>query len=196
MTETNSEVEPRDDDLSQRQKFDRLRARVEFAAVVEANRAYLQAAVPAPDETEMRGWALSCLPSTNRGHRLSTVNMRRMEVFVLFGEAEGEARGVVDGFVVVRRSLLDRPGWQDSVEEVFPDLAFDAKRPYRDAGEDQIRVWGRHDRLIAALRDEHFATAARELAASLLTGTTNHARHHNRQLADEVLGRDPRRLGG
>jgi hypothetical protein len=174
------------------QSFDRLRARGEFRAVVEANRAYLDAAVPAADETEMTGWALSCLPSTNRGHRLSTVNMRKMEVFVLLREVEAEPSGAVDGFVVVRRSILHRYARQGrSVEEVFPELEFDPKRPYRDAGDDQIRVWGSHDQLIAALKDEHFAAAARDLAAFLLTGTTNHSRHHNYQLADEVLGRRP-----
>ncbi|MER5703683.1 hypothetical protein ABT023_17315 [Micromonospora sp. NPDC002296] len=173
------------------QSFDRLRARVEFPAVVETNRAYLHAAVPAAGETEMTGWALSCLPSTGRG-RFSTLNMQRMEVLYLSSGVKAGISGAVGGFVVVRRSILHRyVGQGRSVEEVFPGLKFNSERRYETAGDDHIQVSGRHDQLIAALKDENFAAAARDFAAFLLTGTTNLSRHHNYQLADEVLGRKP-----
>ncbi|TDC02425.1 hypothetical protein E1091_00810 [Micromonospora fluostatini] len=155
--------------------------------VVAANRAYLTAAVPEPAATERDHWALSCQPTTNGG-RLSTINMRRMETFVLL-PPEGTDEDVW-GFMVVRDSVLSRyAGAGQGIEERYPDLTFDRARRYQDAGDDQVQVFGRYDELIDALAEEPFAAAARELATSLLTGRTNNARHHNYQLADRVLGR-------
>ncbi|MFU8851511.1 hypothetical protein ACNAW0_11090 [Micromonospora sp. SL1-18] len=161
-----------------------------FDQVVAANRAYLAAAVPEPIATERDHWALSCLPKTNSGRRLSTVNMKRMETFVLLRPEEADGADDVGGFMVVRASVLHRYARsRQSVEEQHPHLEFDRSRPYQDAGADQVRIWGWYDELIDALAQESFATAAREFAAALLVGTTNNARHHNYQLADQVLGR-------
>ncbi|SCL28648.1 hypothetical protein GA0070616_3734 [Micromonospora nigra] len=177
-------------DPKKQEKFARLAADPYFAQVVSANQAYLRAAVPHPAATERDHWALSCLPGTNGGRRFSTVNMMRMEVFVLFRHEEPEDDTAVHGFVVVRESVLRRYAHSgQGIEELNPNLTFDRSRPYQDAGDDQVRIWGWYDQLIAALAEEPFAVAARELAASLLTGVTNNARHHNYQLADQVLGR-------
>ncbi len=166
-----------------------------FDQVVAANRAFLEAAVLEPIPTERDHWALSCLPKTGSGQRLSTVNMKRMETFVLFRPDEADGDDDAWGFVVVRESVLHRYAASgQGVEEQYPHLKFDRSRPYQDAGADQVQIRGWWDELIDALAQESFATAARELAAPLLEGTTNHARHHNYQFADEVLGRVSNRL--
>ncbi|MEU3452884.1 hypothetical protein ABZ671_04685 [Micromonospora sp. NPDC006766] len=173
-----------------------------FDQVVAANRAYLSAAVPEPSATERDHWALSCLPKTGSGQRLSTVNMKRMETFVLLQPEEADSGDDAWGFLVVRESVLHRyAGPGQSVEQQHPHLEFDRSRPYQDAGTDQVRILGWYDELIDALAQEPFATAARELAAPLLSGTTNHARHHNYQLVDQVLdrvfkGSQPLQYGG
>ncbi|MEH0980899.1 hypothetical protein [Micromonospora sp. CPCC 205556] len=177
-------------DPKKQEKFARLAADPYFAQVVSANQAYLRAAVPHLAATERDHWVLSCLPGTNGGRRLSTVSMKRMEVFVLLRHEEPEDDTAVHGFMVVRESVLHRYARSgQGVEELNPHLTFDRSRPYQDAGDDQVRICGWYDELIAALAEEPFAVAARELAASLLVGITNNARHHNYQLADQVLGR-------
>lgn len=161
-----------------------------FDQVVAANRAYLRAAVPEPSGTERDHWALSCLPRTGSGRRLSTVNMKRMETFVLLRPEEADGDDDVWGFMIVRESVLHRyAGSEQGIEEQYPHLEFDRSRPYQDAGADQVRILGWYDDLADALAQEPFAAAARELAAPLLEGTTNNARHHNYQLADAVLDR-------
>ena len=55
---------------SPRARFDRLAAAPYYAAVLEALRAYVEAAVPDPIATERERWSLSCLPSTS-SQRLS-----------------------------------------------------------------------------------------------------------------------------
>ena len=175
-------------DVEKRARFAALADSPWIDQVVAANRAYLRAAVPDPSTTERDHWALSCLPKTGSG-RLSTVNMKRMETFVLLPPEEAQGDDVW-GFMVVSESVLRRyAGSGQGVEEQHPHLEFDRNRPYQDAGADQVRVYGWYDELIDALEQESFGVAARALAAPLLEGTTNHARHHNYQLADAVLGR-------
>lgn len=173
---------------SKQRKFKRLKESPYFAAVVEANRAYLQVAVSNPAETEREHWALSCLPGTTEG-RLSAVSIKSMETFVLHEPADPEDAGLAEGFVVVRRSALERYAESgDVLDERFPGLDFD-RTDYRDAGPDQLRVWGWHDELIEAFKDEYFAAAVRDLTEPLLRSKTMHWRGHNYQLADHVLGR-------
>lgn len=174
-------------DIGKQHKFETLAASPYFADVVAANRAYIRAAILNPERTERDCWILSCLPS---GRRLSAVSIRRMETFTLLAPDPSIDAGLVTGFMVVRRSTLERYHESGRVlDEVFPGLEFDASRQYADAGEDQIRVWGSHDELTAALADEYFADAARELADPLLASGTMHWKGHNYQLADQVLGR-------
>ncbi|MFC6015206.1 HNH endonuclease [Plantactinospora solaniradicis] len=180
-------------DPGKQSQFDRLRASAFFPAVVAANRAYLEVAVPDAAETEREYWALSCLPGTRPG-RLSAVSMRRMETFVLGEPADPSGAEPAVGFVIVRRSTLTRR-WPtpEALGETFPGLTVEDS-DYVDAGPDQARIRGRHDELTAALADGDFAAAVRDLAESLLTGRTSHKPGHNYQLADEVLGR-PRPTG-
>ncbi|MBE1486766.1 HNH endonuclease [Plantactinospora soyae] len=175
-------------DPRKQSQFERLRDGSYFAAVVAANRAYLEVAVPDPAETEREFWALSCLPRTRAG-RLSTISMKGMETFVLHQPADRSVAGPAAGFVIVRRSTLTRH-WPtpEALAGTFPGLTIEDS-DYVDAGPDQARVRGRRDELTAALADEDFAAAVRDLAESLLTSRTSHRSGHNYQLADEVLGR-------
>ncbi|WP_088982851.1 AAA family ATPase [Micromonospora echinospora] len=183
-----AEAELRKDPAKQA-RFDRLHSGPYFSAVVEANRAYLAAAVPDAAVTERERWVLTCLPGNAHTQRLSVLSMRTMEVLVLL-EPVILGDGDVTGFVSVRQSVLKAalpPG--RSLEQQYPGLSFRTDSPYHDAGEDQIRVLGPRRALVAAFADETFAAAARALATDLLTGRTSHARHHNYPLADAVLGR-------
>ncbi|MGK5521449.1 HNH endonuclease [Micromonospora sp. URMC 107] len=175
------------DDESQ---FGRLLRGPYYEAVVVANRAYLQAAVPDAAATEREYWTLSCLPNTrSRPRRLSAVSMKTMETFVLHEPADVDDGGRPEGFVVVRRSILKRH-WPSgrALGRAFPGLT-EEPSDYEDAGEDQARVRGRYDELIAALTDERFASAVRDLVTPLLSVRTMQGAGHCHALVDHVLGR-------
>ncbi|MEV4479081.1 HNH endonuclease [Micromonospora coxensis] len=173
-------------------RFDRLAAGPYFDAVVAANRAYLDAAVPDAEATERDHWALSCLPSTRTNPpRLSAVSMKTMETFVVHEPFDPAADPTPAGFVVVRGSLLGRHWSARAFRKEFPRLEREPSG-YADGSADQERVAGPVDALITALADERFAAAARALAASLLPARTMHSRGHNSRFADQVLGRTGR----
>ncbi|WP_319462713.1 hypothetical protein [Micromonospora sp. RTP1Z1] len=175
-------------DLGKQERFDRLLRSRYFDAVVAANRAYLEVAIPEAATTEREHWALSCLPSTTPG-RLSAISIKTMETFVLHENPDDDADGSVAAFVIVRRSVLEQH-WKavEALDEAFPGLDAD-ESDYRDATADQIRIWGWHDEMIPAFEDERFAAAARDLAMPLLASRTMQWRGHNYQLADHVLDR-------
>ncbi|MEV0881203.1 HNH endonuclease [Micromonospora echinofusca] len=170
-------------------RFERLADGPYFDAVVAANRAYLDAVVPDAAVTEREYWALSCLPGTRTNPpRLSAVSMKTMETFVLH-EPSGPGPGTrPEGFVVVRKSVLDRHWAAADFRAAHPAIT---RWPsdYVDAGPDQECLAGDVEDLIAALGDERVVPAARALAESLLRSRTLHARGHNQPLANAVLGR-------
>ncbi|MBL6276064.1 HNH endonuclease [Micromonospora fiedleri] len=171
-------------------QFERLSESGHYSAVVEANRAYLNVAVPDPAGTEREYWTLSCLPSTKSNpRRLSAVSMRSMETFVLHEPLDPESQDVAEGFVIVRRSVLRRH-WPTgrALARTFPGLT-EEPSDYRDAGPDQVRVCGPYDQLVAAFADERFAAAVRHLTSSLLTARTMQGAGHSRRLVGEVLSR-------
>ncbi|GIJ33235.1 HNH endonuclease [Micromonospora sediminimaris] len=177
---------------SGKSQFDRLLDGPYYDAVVAANRAYLKVAVPDAAATEREYWTLSCLPSTATWpRRLSAVSMKTMETFVLH-EPTGQGDEAPEGFVVVRRSTLKRH-WSSrrALDRAFPGLT-EEPSDYEDAGEDQATVRGRYDQLIAALTDERFASAVRDLVAPLLAVRTMHGAGHSYSLVDHVLGRASR----
>ncbi|MGC4761384.1 hypothetical protein ACLQ20_00810 [Micromonospora sp. DT46] len=89
-------------------RFERLADGPYLDSVVAANRAYLDAVVPDAAATERDHWALSCLPGTRTDPpRLSAVSMKTMETFVLHEPTEPGANARAEGFVVVRKSVLD-----------------------------------------------------------------------------------------
>ncbi|SCG45885.1 HNH endonuclease [Micromonospora zamorensis] len=171
-------------------QFERLSESAYYSAVVEANRAYLDVAVPNPAGTEREYWTLSCLPNTKSSpRRLSAVCMRTMETFVLHQPLDPENQDVAEGFVVVRQSVLRRH-WPTgrALAREFPGLT-EERSDYRDAGPDQARVCGPYDQLVAALADERFAAAVRHLTSALLTARTMQGAGHSHRLVDEVLDR-------
>ncbi|WP_405426924.1 HNH endonuclease [Micromonospora sp. NBC_00617] len=174
-------------------QFERLMASPYYSAVVAANRTYLKVAVPDASATEREYWTLSCLPNTTSNpRRLSAVSMKRMETFVLH-EPTGLANdGVAEGFVIVRESVLNRY-WprRRAFEKAFPGLTLE-ECDYEDPGPDQVRVLGRHDELVAALGDERFAAAVRDLVAPLLAVRTMQGAGHSYSLVDHVLNRASR----
>jgi len=134
-----------------------------------------------PEDRELDYWAMSCLPGTTSG-RLSAVNMRSMEVFVLHPSWDDDDE--VSAFVVLDGAKL--PSRSD-----HPGIEFD-RSGYRDAPSTQLRALGGTENMLAALRDERFAIACKALADELMAGgRTMQWRGHNFQLADAVLGRNP-----
>ncbi|MEW2376124.1 HNH endonuclease [Micromonospora sp. NPDC047812] len=167
-------------------RFARLADGPYFDSVVMANRTYLDAVVPDAATTEREYWALSCLPSTRTTpRRLSAVSMKTMETFVLHEPATG-ARA--EGFLVVRKSVLDRH-WTPAEFRASHPAITRWPSDYVDAGPDQECLAGGVDDLIAALGDERVVLAARALTEPLLRSRTLHARGHDQELADAVLGR-------
>ncbi|PWR13924.1 hypothetical protein DKT69_18980 [Micromonospora sicca] len=180
-------------DVDSQSRLDRLMTSPYHEAVVGANRSYLNVAVPDAAELEREHWALSCLPNTRTiTRRLSAVSMKTMETFVLYEPIEPLGDGVAGGFVIVRRSILDRR-WPtaQAFARRFPGLTVEAS-DYVDAGPDQVRVSGRHDELMAAFEDEGFAEAVRDLVRPLLMSRTIHSRGHSYPLANQVLERSAR----
>ncbi|MFF0172471.1 HNH endonuclease [Micromonospora profundi] len=174
-------------------RLDRLMSSPYYEAVVAANRSYLSIAVPDPEMTEREYWALSCLPSTRTiTRRLSAVSMKTMETFVLYEPTQPLGDGVTSGFVIVRRSTLNRH-WPtaQAFARRFPALTVE-QSDYVDAGPDQARVSGPHYELMAAFDDEDFAEAIRDLVGPLLTSRTIHSRGHSYPLVDQVLERAAR----
>lgn len=170
-------------------KFQRLLDTPHFDAVIAANRAYLAVAVPEAPLGAGERWALTCLPATGApsgGRRLSAVNMRWMETFVLY-----LPRGADDlhGLVNLRRSALEEGyGSLDRARDAL-GLRYLQEARYRDAGVDGCQARGTADQLVAAIQAGAFAGAVHALAASLLTSRTAYARFHNRPLTAAVIGR-------
>ncbi|MFG1775973.1 HNH endonuclease [Micromonospora sp. NPDC049048] len=170
-------------------RFERLAQGRYFDSVVAANRAYLDAVVPDAATTEREYWALSCLPGTRTNPpRLSAVSMKTMETFVLHEPTDRGANARAEGFVVVRKSVLDRHWTPTGFRAAHPAI-MRWSSDYVDAGPDQECLGGDVEDLIAAFGDERIVLAARALAEPLLRSRTLHARGHNQRLADAVLGR-------
>ncbi|MCX4386469.1 HNH endonuclease [Micromonospora peucetia] len=170
-------------------RFERLADGPYFDSVVAANRAYLDAVVPDAATIEREYWALSCLPGTRTNPpRLSAVSMKTMETFVLHEPTGPAADARAEGFMVVRKAVLDRHWTPTGFRAAHPAIT---RWPsdYVDAGPDQECLAGGVDDLITALGDEGVVLAARALTEPLLRSRTLHARGHNQQLADAVLGR-------
>jgi hypothetical protein len=118
--------------------------------------------------------------------------MKTMETFVLHEPEDPTDGGQPEGFVVVRRSILKRH-WPShrALDRAFHGLT-EEPSDYDDAGDDQARVRGRVDQLIAAFGDERFAAAVRDLVTPLLAVRTMHGTGHSYALVDHVLGRASR----
>lgn len=173
-------------DQGKQRRYEKLLDSDVFMDVVEANRAYVTAAISDPVDTERERWALSCLPGW--GNVFTRLSISRMETFVLTKSGPDEPTGVA-GYVVVARSALQAEfGSLARFGAEFPDLRLQ-DTGYKSAGDDQIGVVGGHGAVVAALWHEPFASAARALAERLLQQRTPYGHAHNYLLADHVLGR-------
>ncbi|MGW7680943.1 hypothetical protein ACWGID_09415 [Kribbella sp. NPDC054772] len=172
-------------DPAKRKKFARLREHTGYEHVVALSRAYLDAAVRDAQTSEKEYWSLSCLPGT-RKERLAAISMKSMEVLVVGDVGED----IPEAFVVVSLDHLVREhGSAAAAEAAYQELDFDPS-DYRDAGDDQVRVYGWAPELAEYLASASLGTAAQELAGRLMgAGKTMQWFGHNYQLADQVLGR-------
>lgn len=159
-------------------KFAELRRTPYYDAVIEVNRAYLTIAFDDPRRWEATHWVVTCLPL--KGARLSAVSMKMMETFVLF-----PAEGDIDWFL----NVSDTNGSVRAAQSRLPQVDVDIpSHPYRDGGDDQLRLAGTGVRsLRAALADEAVRLAVRALTERLTTAKTAYTKFHNHPLADAIL---------
>ncbi|SUE16249.1 Uncharacterised protein [Rhodococcus gordoniae] len=146
---------------------------------------------PAPEEVER--WTLSCLPATNRGSRLFTLNIGPMEVlFVDRADASGD--DLTAGFIslYVSRSVLEEEGGT-SIEALEQSATAVELIPSQLVSADGDAI-----RLVAHAADD---TAVEELDALIGSGLPilrlveklvakgkgSFEQYHNRWLAAAVL---------
>lgn len=173
-------------DPAKQHRYEKLARGPFFAPVVAVARAYLAAAVPDPATTQRDYWALSCLPGTTP-RRLSAVTMRITDALVIY-KSRTDDPPLVKALVLVERSTLEAGfGCRDNAQERHPHVRF-ADSTFHGAGPDQMIITGYHDDIVAALRDEPIADAARQVALRIMgQGRVLHWRGHNDQLASDVL---------
>lgn len=155
--------------------------------------AYLESAFTDPASEEVERWTLSCLPSTNRGARLFTLNIGSMEVlFVDRADASGD--DLTAGFMslyVSRSALEEKAG--TSIEVLAQSVTAVELAPSRLGSADGDAV-----RLVAHLSDEAAADELDaligsgrpilRLAENLVTkGKGPYEQFHNRWFAAAVL---------
>ncbi|APE10818.1 hypothetical protein ACFYRW_16880 [Rhodococcus pyridinivorans] len=133
-----------------------------FAGSIGLISAYLECAFPDPVAEEVEQWTLSCLPSTNRGARLFTLNIGPMEVlFVERADAVGDDLAAGFMSLYVSRSALEEESGT-SIDAVAQSAAAVELVPSRLASADGDAI-----RLVADLADE---AAADELDALIGSG--------------------------
>ncbi|MDO1483651.1 hypothetical protein HNC20_06815 [Rhodococcus rhodochrous] len=155
--------------------------------------AYLESAFSDPASEEVERWTLSCLPSTNRGSRLFTLNIGPMDVlFVERADAVGD--DLTAGFMslYVSRSALEEEAGA-SIEALALSATAVEFVPSRLASADGDAI-----RLVADLADEAATDELdalignglpiRRLAEKLVTkGRGPYEQYHNRWFAAAVL---------
>ncbi|WP_016931476.1 hypothetical protein [Rhodococcus sp. R1101] len=156
--------------------------------------AYLECAFPDPASEVVERWTLSCLPSTNRGSRLFTLNIGPMEVlFVDRADASGDDLTAEFISLYVSRSALEEESGT-SIEALEQSATAVELIPSRLASADGDAI-----RLVAHAADD---TAVAELDAlvgsglpirrlmeKLVTkGKGPYEQYHNRWFAAAVLG--------
>ncbi|KSZ58119.1 hypothetical protein Z045_12985 [Rhodococcus pyridinivorans KG-16] len=155
--------------------------------------AYLESAFSDPASEEVERWTLSCLPSTNRGSRLFTLNIGPMEVlFVDRDDASGDdlTAGLVS--LYVSRSALEEEAGA-SIEALTQAATAVELIPSRlaSAGGDAIRlVADLADGVAAEELDVLIGSGLpiRRLAEKLVAkGKGPYEQYHNRWFAAAVL---------
>ena len=155
--------------------------------------AYLESAFSDPAAKEVERWTLSCLPSTNRGSRLFTLNIGPMEVlFVERDDASGDDLTAGLMSLYVSRSALEEEAGA-SIEALTQAATAVELIPSRLASADGDAI-----RLVADLADEVAAEELDVLIGSGLPicrlaeklvakGKGSFEQYHNRWFAAAVL---------
>jgi len=169
-------------------QFQRFKEVPHFAEVVAALKLYISESIMAPRRTEFSFWSVSCMPSTNINTwpRLTTVNLNRMEVFVI-GYCKQEPEHIWS-FVNVAKNHFFEGYTEDEFRAKYPNTGIQFPR-YVAAGYDQMRIQiDGIDQLSDVLRDNVVLEAARILNLRLMQkGGNVYASSHCFELADLLL---------
>ena len=124
--------------------FEKLKQNENYTQLKRILKKYIEKCIPAYKKTELSFWALSCLPSTNKGTypRFFCININAMEVFVL-GYAKTEKKYFC--FIICSgRFLYESKDWVfekevDRIKTSYTSLSIN-ESDYRAAGSDQYRI--------------------------------------------------------
>lgn len=154
---------------------------------------YLDLAFDDPASGEVESWTLSCLPATDRGRRLFTLNIGPMEVLHVENPfIEDRDIDVWSVSVYVSRAALEsRTGKTfDELTSQFPNLRFHRSQLASAEGDAVvIRINllddASNEQFVALIDD---AELVRRLADRLVAkGKGSYGRYHNRWFAEAVL---------
>lgn len=125
---------------------------------------YVSTTIPCPRGTERTFWALSAMPSTSGGARLTTLCINKMETVFLYGESLGRTRGdgAVSGVVNISRSGLHDYKGIGRARKDWPRVRFETAS-YESAGGDGISIRGPIGDLERLLGEDWFVHSARKL---------------------------------
>ncbi|MCR5888321.1 GIY-YIG nuclease family protein [Hymenobacter sp. J193] len=171
-----------------RQNSQQLQQLPAYKGIKELLQAYITQGIPAFKKTEQSFWALSCLPSTNKGKypRYFALNMNGMEVLVAGTERSTNYPFV---FAVVTGSFCADPAEK---ARFLRSYAYSiVPSAYQAAGADQYRVdFKSMSYLLLALQQEpEFRRSIREMSLRLMRkGGTIYAPYHCFDLVQDVLG--------
>ncbi|MEX3937393.1 GIY-YIG nuclease family protein [Paraburkholderia phymatum] len=162
------------------------------ANVIRLLTTYIHECLPAPQRTEYSFWSLSCMPSTNAATwpRLACINVGGMEVFVLghYKDAPWKLWGFVN---VATDALAEKYGNARELIAAFPGIRFSTARPYRDAGQFQIRLEADDQDFFQLMADSCVMRAAATLALRVMRKRpTFFGKHHCKLLSNAILNAD------
>ncbi|KAF0959641.1 hypothetical protein [Rhodococcus sp. T7] len=159
-------------------------------------RGYLDTAIPNAAATQKEGWAVSCLPTTNRTaeeRRLFTVNVGAIETCYLRRLAANDG-SLLSDTVFVTQSILEQAAGRPValLQDQYDVLDF-ATPVHRAAGGDAVAVsWFDYDISLDQFTELPLGAAARDLVNRLTAaGPCNYARYHNPWLAQAALSLTP-----
>lgn len=162
-----------------------------YQAASELLADYVTNCIPLPRQTEYSFWVASCLPSTNASTwpRLICVSAATMELFCV-GHHKGNPREAWGFLVVALDKLPSTRKGAGALMKRHPDVEF-VHSSYRDAGEQQLRLWTEDTKSLAALlRDETVRQAAAAFALRVMRKRpTIYSKFHCKQLADAAVAR-------
>ncbi len=174
--------------------FEKLKRNKNYPQIKRILKKYIQKCIPAYKKTELSFWALSCLPSTNKGTypRFICLNINAMEVLVL-GFAKKEKKDFCF-FIGSGLFLDDGKDWifekeVNRIKKCYPSISVNESN-YRAAGSDQYMVhFEDFDEFEKFFESETiFIEAIKEINLRLMRkGGTIFSHYHCFDLAKDVL---------